>query len=81
MHIIINESQLKVFQKLSEEDSLFLDNGNIKKEGDTSQIGTSATIHDADGNPKMGHPTPTDRVSHELANQHYFGTYPLTRRV
>ena len=82
MHVIITESQLNLFKRLVESDSLFLDNGNVSKEGDSSKVTTSATITDADGNPKMGHDTPTDRVSHELANQTFpLSSYPITRRA
>jgi len=82
MRIIITESQLQVFKRLAESDSLFLDNGNISGEGDSSKVETSATVTDADGNPKLGKPTSTDRVSHELANQYFpFSSYPLTRRA
>jgi hypothetical protein len=60
---------------------LFLDNGNVREKGDLSKVGTSATITDADGEPKNGKDVSTDDVSHELANQYWFGTYPLSRRA
>jgi hypothetical protein len=73
MHIILNENQLTVFKKLAESDAPLLDDSNIVEKGDPSKVGTSAVITEPNGDPKMGKDTPTDKVSHTLANQDWRG--------
>ena len=73
MHIIITEQQLDIFKRLVEADTPQLNNGDTKEYGDTSQISTSATITDADGNPKPGKDVYSDEVSKFQANQDWRG--------
>lgn len=72
--IIISESQLALLEKLvKEEDGVLLNNGSIKEFGDSSQIGTSATITNSDGYPEPGEDVASDEVSKMAAYQGYFG--------
>lgn len=71
--IIINERQLSILEKLVKEEGPLLNNGSVQEFGDSSQIGTSATIHDANGDPKNGLDVNTDEVSKMDAYQGQFG--------
>lgn len=72
--IIISESQLALLEKLvKEEDGVLLNNGYVKEFGDSSQIGTSATITNSDGDPEPGEDVASDEVSKMAAYQGYFG--------
>ena len=72
--IIISESQLALLEKLvKEEDGVLLNNGSIKEFGDSSQIGTSATITNSDGDPEPGEDVASDEVSKMAAYQGSFG--------
>lgn len=73
MHVIITESQLEIFKKLVESEAPLLNNGDVKEVGDLSQVGTSAVITDADGNPKHGKDVYADEVSKFQANQDWRG--------
>ena len=59
---------------LTESESPQLNNGSVKEFGDTSKISTSATVSDADGNPKRGKDVYTDEVGEFCANQDWRGT-------
>lgn len=72
--IIISESQLEVLRKLVKEDAPLLDNGSVKEYGNPSEIGTSCTVDDADGNPKRGKDVYSDEVGKTTAYQGYFGS-------
>ena len=53
MHVIISESQLDIFRRLTESDTPQLNNGSVKEFGDSSEVTINPTITDADGNPKL----------------------------
>ena len=77
MKIIINESQLDIFQRLVEGE-VQLNDGNVKKcEG--SEVGTSATITDSDGDPKNGKDVYTDEFAETQSNQNIW-TGPVVFR-
>jgi len=67
MKIIINESQLDIFQRLVEGE-VQLNGGNVK-EYKGSEVGNSATITDPDGNKKYGKEVSTDEDAGTLCNQ------------
>lgn len=71
MRIIITERQEDIFKKLLEADAPLLNNGNTKEYGDNNKVSTSATITDADGNPKDGKDVYADEISKFQANQDY----------
>jgi hypothetical protein len=73
MRIIITEQQLDIIKTLVESEAPLLNNGDTKEYGDTSEISTSATITDADGNPKPGKDVYADEVSKFQANQDWRG--------
>lgn len=73
MHIIITEQQLDVIRNLVEAEAPMLNNGNTKEYGNPSEISTSSTITDADGNPKPGKDVYADEVSKFQANQDWRG--------
>ena len=73
MRIIITEQQLDIIKTLVEAETPQLNNGDTKEYGDTSQVGTSATITDADGNPEPGKDVYTDELGKTLANQDWRG--------
>ena len=74
MHVIINESQLDIFRRLTESDTPQLNNGSVKEFGDSSEVTINPTITDADGNPKRSKPEYTDDISAFLANQNWGST-------
>jgi hypothetical protein len=73
MKIIITEQQLDIIKSLVEAEAPLLNNGDTKEYGDTSQTSTSATITDADGNPKPGKDVYSDEISKFSANQDWRG--------
>lgn len=72
--IIINECQLSILERLVKEEGPLLNNGSVKEYGDTSQVGTSATVHTPDGDPEPGEDVYGDEISSTLAYQGYFGS-------
>ena len=78
MKIIVTEEQIARVARILESDAPLLDNGTAKEFGDESEVGTSATLKDSEGNPKRGHDVYTDEVSKMLTNQTWFGS--LRRR-
>lgn len=77
MNIIINESQLDIFQMLVEGE-VQLNGGNVK-EYKGSEVGNSATITEPNGNKKYGKEVSTDEEAGTLCNQNPF-TGPLVFR-
>jgi hypothetical protein len=75
MNIIITESQLDVFKRLAEAETPLLNNGSTEEEGDLEKVGTSATITDADGNPKPGKDVYADEITKFQANQDWRGNF------
>jgi hypothetical protein len=73
MHVIITERQLDIIKSLVESEVPLLNNGDTKEYGNTSQVSTSATITDADGNPKPGKDVYADEISKFQANQDWRG--------
>jgi hypothetical protein len=74
MKVIISERQLDVFRKLcNEEETPLLNNGTVREKGDSTKVSTSATISDADGNPKPGKDVYADEVSKFQACQDWRG--------
>ncbi len=73
MHVIITEQQLDIIKSLVESEVPLLNNGDTKKYGNNSQVSTSATITDADGNPKPGKDVYADEISKFQANQDWRG--------
>ena len=73
MHVIITEQQLDIIKRLVESEVPLLNNGDTKEYGNTSQVSTSATITDADGNPKPGKDVYADEISKCQANQDWRG--------
>ena len=71
MRIIITEQQFDIIKGLVEAEAPLLNNGTTKEYGDTSEITTSATITDADGNPKPGKDVYTDEFAKTQADQHW----------
>lgn len=74
MEILITEKQLGILSNLIESDSIMLNNGKTKKFGDNSEISTSATVTDADGEPKPGKDVYADEISKFQANNDWRGT-------
>lgn len=77
MNIIITESQVEIFRRLAESESPLLNNGSVEEKGDLTKVGTSATITDADGNPKRGKDVYADEISKFQANQDWRGCQRL----
>lgn len=73
MHVIITEQQLDIIKNLIESEAPMLNNGDTKKYGDTSQVSTSATITNADGEPEPGKDVYADEISKFQANQDWRG--------
>lgn len=73
MHIIINEHQLGILKRLVESDAPLVDDSTTEEYGDLGKVSTSATITDADGNPKPGKDVYADEISKFLANQDWRG--------
>lgn len=73
MEIILSENQFNMFKTLFESEMPLLNNGNVKEKGDLGQVGTSATITDADGDPKNGKDVYADEISKFQANQDWRG--------
>ena len=73
MHVIITEQQLDIIKSLVESEVPLLNNGDTKKYSNNSQVSTSATITDADGNPKPGKDVYADEISKFQANQDWRG--------
>lgn len=71
--IIITEAQLrKIVESHVFGTAPTFDNGDVKEFNDGTEISTSATIHDEDGNPKYSDPTTTDNVQDVLSIQNYW---------
>ena len=68
--IKLTESQLRL---IFEDDGPGYDDGSIKKFGDNTEIGTSAVVHDKDGNPEFGDMPETDEIGDFLAVQNWWG--------
>lgn len=77
MELIINESQFELIQSLLEGDSPMLNGGNVKKYGNPSEVGTSAVVTDADGDPKPGEDVTSDEFGQTQSNQE---TWRIGRR-
>lgn len=71
--IIISERQLRVLETLLKEEGVMLDNGSLEEYGNSSEIGTSCPIDDADGNPERGEDVYADEISKMDAYQGYGG--------
>lgn len=77
MKITITESQLELFRKLNESE-VQLNGGNIKKYKG-SEVETSATITDSDGEPKNGKDVYADEFAETQSNQNIW-TGPIVSR-
>ena len=67
-NIIITEAQ---FNRLFETSAPSFDNGDVV-EFPGSQISTTATVHDSDGEAKYGKMPTTDKVSKSMTPQNYW---------
>jgi hypothetical protein len=74
MNAFISEQQFDMLKKLICNESITLDNGDTKEFGDTSKVSTSATITDADGEPKPGKDVYADEITKFQANNDWRGT-------
>ena len=81
--IKLTEGQLNMVAMLIEGGSGAPDfeNGDIKEFGDSSENGTSATIHDDEGNPKYGKMPTADKISSRMTPQSYWANNTNGRRL
>ena len=73
--IKLNESQLSLLEKmLTEADDAAPDfeNGDIKEYGDTTENGTTAIVHDDEGEPKYGKMPLGDKIGKFGCAQNYW---------
>ena len=76
--IIITESQYDRLLCLLEDNIPDYDDGDIK-EYLGSEVSTTTTVHDNDGNPKYGKMPTTDKVSNELTPQQWMASHRAGR--
>ena len=76
--IKLTESQLRL---ISEDDGPGYNNGDIHEFGGASEIGTSAVVHDEDGNPDFGDDVLTDELGDFLAVQNWWANAHCGGRV
>lgn len=71
--IKLNEKQMSIFANLIESESApDFEDGDIKEFGDSTEVGTNATIQDDEGNPKYGKMPIGDEISQRLCPQNYW---------
>lgn len=74
MHIIITEQQLGLMKRIVESESLMLNDGDVEEYGNPSEITTSATITDTNGDIKPGKDVYGDEISKFEANNDWRNT-------
>lgn len=74
MVIKLKEEQLKLLNMLIEGDAApDFEDGDIKEFGNPSEVSTTATITDDEGNPKYGKMNDTDKLGDFLTKQNWWG--------
>ena len=76
--IIISETQYNRLINLVEENIPDLDDGDIK-EFPGSEVSTTSTIHDQNGNPKYGKMPTTDKIGNEVTPQGWMSSHRAGR--
>lgn len=81
--IRLTENQFHLLKKLLENNSGAPDfeDGDIKEYGNPSEVGTTATVHDDEGNPKYGKMPTTDKISKRIIPQNYWANNTNGRRL
>lgn len=81
--IKLTEGQMKLFSRLIEGNvgAPDFEDGDIKEFGDSSEVGTTATVQDDEGNPKYGKMPTADKISSRLAPQSYWANNTNGRRL
>ena len=57
------------------------EDGDIKEYGDSSEISTTATVQDDEGNPKYGKMPTADKISSRMTPQSYWANNTNGRRL
>lgn len=71
--IKLNEHQMYLLKTIMEDASApNFDDGDIKEYGDSTENGTTAVIHDDEGNPKYGEMPLGDEVTKEIPQNNYW---------
>lgn len=77
--IKLTESQLKRLVEI--ESAPDFNNGDVKEYGSPSEISTTTTVHDSDGNPQYGHMPDTEEIGDSLAVQNWWANSQNGGRV
>lgn len=79
--IKLNEEQLRLLSNLNESNAPDFEDGDIKEFGNPSEISSTETVQDDEGNPKYGKMPMADRVSKRMTPQSYWSQATNGRRL